>query len=374
MNGKLKQLAAAAAIVALVAACGVQSRALRETRRTRLTHHSASYSADVPPAVTFVSVTLGGFRGMIADLLWLRASRLQEERRYVELVQLSGWITTLEPHIPEVWSFHAWNMAYNVSVMMARPEDRWRWVLNGIELLRDEGVPLNPRSAMIHRELGWIFQHKLGMDGDPGHAFYRAEWARQIAAYLGEDGARPDADSLAASELEARFKMDAETMAEIEENFGRIDWRVPMAQSLFWGWKGLAFADDREKLPCRRMVYVSLMAMVRSQGRLSGDPLAEGWTFATVPNTAVLEPTLDFIEETMEEHRFNGIRNAYMGLLRDGMHIRVAEDRAEDARRIYARFTRFFSGKTDATLPTFEEALAADYDVFERLLVSTGFQ
>ena len=165
MNGKLKQLAAAAAIVALVAACGAQSRALRETRRTRLAHHGASYSADVPPAVTFVTVTLGGFRGMIADLLWLRASRLQEERRYVELVQLSGRITKLEPHMPEVWSFHAWNMAYNISVMMARPEDRWRWVLNGIELLRDEGVPLNPRSAMIHRELGWIFQHKLGKIG-----------------------------------------------------------------------------------------------------------------------------------------------------------------------------------------------------------------
>ena len=122
------------------------------------------------------------------------------------------------------------------------------------------------------------------------------------------------------------------------------------------------------------MVYVSLMEMARRHGRLAGEPLAEGWEFAAAPNTAVLEPTLDFIEESMAEHRFNGIRYAYMGLLRDGMHIRVAEDRAEDARRIYARFTRFFSGKTDATLPTFEEALAADYDVFERLLVSAGFQ
>ena len=121
------------------------------------------------------------------------------------------------------------------------------------------------------------------------------------------------------------------------------------------------------------MVYVSLMEMARRHGRLAGDPLAEGWEFAAEPNTAVLEPTLDFIEETMEEHRFNGIRNAYMGLLRDGMHIRAAEGRDADARRVYARFTGFFSDKTDATLPTFEEALAADDDVFERLLVSAGF-
>ena len=373
MNGKLKQLAAGAAIVALVAACGIQSRALRKTRHDHLARPGAAYSADVPPAVTFVTVTLGGFRGMISDLLWLRASRLQEERRHVELVQLSGWITKLEPHVPEVWSYHAWNLAYNISVMMSRPEDRWRWILNGIELLRDEGVPLNPRSAAIHRELGWIFQHKLGMDGDPGHAFYRAEWARQIAAYLGEGGTRPDADSLVASELESRFKMDVETMADIEANFGAIDWRVPMAQSLYWGWKGLACADGRERLPCRRMVYVSLMDMAHRHGRLVGDPLQEGWEFAATPDTAVIEPTLDFIEETMAEHTFNGVRYAYVGLLRDGMRIRAAEGRLAEARRIHARFAAFFAGKTSARIPAFEEALSADDAVFESLLVSAGF-
>ena len=117
MNGKLKQLAAAAAIVALVAACGAQSRALRETRRTRLAHHGASYSADVPPAVTFVTVTLGGFRGMIADLLWLRASRLQEERRYVELVQLSGWITTCSDRAARLYDF--------IQVMDVPDQARW---------------------------------------------------------------------------------------------------------------------------------------------------------------------------------------------------------------------------------------------------------
>lgn len=374
MNARIRQLAAGAAIVALVASCGLQSRALRETRRTRLTQRSASYSADVPPAVTFVTVTLSGFRGMIADLLWLRASQLQEDRRYVELVQLSGWITTLEPHIPEVWVFHAWNLAYNVSVMMSRPEDRWRWVLNGIELLRDEGLPLNPRSATLHRELGWIFQHKLGTDGDPVNALFRTEWARQIAAYLGEGGAPPEADSLVASELESRFKLDVETMTELEENFGRIDWRVPMAHSLFWGWKGLAFANDAEQLLCRRMVYVSLIEMARRQGRLLGDPLAEDWHYAAAPNTVLLEPALDFIEETLEEHRFNGIRYAYVGLLRDAMRIRAAQGREADARSIYERFVRFFTGKTTATIPTFEETLTAGDETFERLLVSAGFQ
>ncbi len=49
-------------------------------------------------------------------MLWMRAIHLQEEARVLELVQLSDWITALEPQFTTVWAFHAWNMAYNVSI------------------------------------------------------------------------------------------------------------------------------------------------------------------------------------------------------------------------------------------------------------------
>ena len=65
--------------------------------------------------------------------------RLQDEGRYVELAQLATVLTRMEPHTPEVWSHAAWNLAYNVSVMMPTPADRWRWVEAGIRLLRDCG-------------------------------------------------------------------------------------------------------------------------------------------------------------------------------------------------------------------------------------------
>lgn len=353
--------------------CGIQTHRLREVRHASFTQAHQGYSVEVPPAVTFISVTLGGFRGMIADCLWLRASQLQESRRYVELVQLSGWITRLEPHMPEVWSFHAWNLAYNISVMMSRREDRWRWIQNGISLLRDEGIPINPREAALYRELGWIFQHKLGMDGDSDRAYYRTEWVRMIAPFLAEAGRCPDVGSPLAAGLLEHFRMDVTIMREIEAQFGVVDWRLPMAQSLYWGWMGLKYATDQERLPCRRMIYVSLMEMVVQQGTLVGNPSEVDWEYGVRPNGLYLERTLDFMEETLKAHDFRGIRYAYMGLLREGLRMRIQQNQQAAVLALYERWTQFYRGKLPEPLPTLVELLRADDQQYERYLIEAGY-
>jgi len=360
-------------LVLLAVASNIQSQRLRVQRRNELMQQTTGYSADMPPILTFATVALGGFRGVIADMLWLRVSRLQEQRRFVELVQLSDWVTKLEPHMPDVWIFHAWNMAYNVSVLLPRPEDKWRWVQNGIRLLRDEGIVLNPRNAKIHRELGWIFQHKLGMNADRASDYFRIEWAREMNAYLGEDGRLPGDDTILVSELEARTGLSFEVMKEIEATFGQMDWRVPMAHSLYWGWKGLQFAKDGERLPCRRMVYVSLVEMTRRSGRIVSDLTVEGEDLRLQPNTTLLEPAVTFIEETMAEHAFSGVRFAYIGLLREGMHIRMAEGREADARKLYEKIAVLFKNKIDKPFPAFEQILTAGDEFFESALAAAGY-
>lgn len=361
------------AVILLAGASGMQSQRLRKYRRNELTRQAVGYSAGMPPLLTFANVALGGFRGVIADMLWLRVSRLQEQRRFVELVQLSDWVTKLEPHMPDVWIFHAWNMAYNVSVLLPRPEDKWRWVQNGIVLLRDKGIVLNPRNAKLYRELGWIFQHKLGMSGDRASDYYRMEWAREMDAYLGEAGSLPDSDSLLASELEARVGLDFETMQTIEATFGKLDWRVPMAHSLYWGWKGLQFAEDAERLPCRRMVYVSLTEMARRSGRIISDLSVEGEALQMQANTVLLDSAATFIEETMAKHTFSGVRFAYIGLLREGIHIRMAEGREADARKVYEKLVLFFKDKIEKPFPPFEQILVADDVFFESVLAEAGY-
>src|SRR5262245_66260152 len=66
---------------------------------------------NAPPMLAFTTVALGGFRGLIANALWIRANDLQEEDKYFEMVQLADWITTLQPHFTTVWVHQAWHMA-----------------------------------------------------------------------------------------------------------------------------------------------------------------------------------------------------------------------------------------------------------------------
>ncbi len=138
----------------------------------------------MPPVLALTTQALGGFRGLIANALWIRANDLQLTDKYFEMVQLARWITVLEPHFVQVWLVQAWNMAYNISVKFPEHADRWRWVEHGIELLRDQALRYNPDEALIYRELAWFYQHKMGMNLDEAHFYYKLAWAAEMTRAL----------------------------------------------------------------------------------------------------------------------------------------------------------------------------------------------
>ncbi len=139
----------------------------------------------LPPWITLPTTALGSFRGLAVDVLWYRAGRLQEQGKYFEANQLAYVITSLQPRFPQVWSYQAWNMAYNISVATHTPEERWDWINKGIVLLRDRGIVYNPRAVRLYRELGWIFFHKFGKFMDDMHWYYRGQLAVQWQELLG---------------------------------------------------------------------------------------------------------------------------------------------------------------------------------------------
>lgn len=141
---------------------------------------------NAPPLVAFTSVALGGFRGLVGDWLWLRSSKMQDEGKYFEMVQLAKWIVKLQPRFTSSHAFLAWNMAYNISVTFTSFEDRWRWVKRGIELIRDEALEFNPGDPELFRQLGWIFQHKMGKDLDDANRFYKTEFAKEMIRLFGD--------------------------------------------------------------------------------------------------------------------------------------------------------------------------------------------
>lgn len=104
---------------------------------------------------------MGAFRGIFVNWLWFRANEMKEKGQYYEAMELARAITTLQPRFPQVWVFHVWNMAYNISVATNTPEERWQWVNAGVRLLRKDGIRANPNDMLLHKELAWIFLHKI---------------------------------------------------------------------------------------------------------------------------------------------------------------------------------------------------------------------
>src|SRR5277367_2965587 len=187
MNPRAKKIIFLALVVVLLFSAGRVQKSLNVDRdRLGMTHMATLDNA--PPMLAFTTVALGGFRGLISNFLWIRANDLQQDDKFFEAAQLANWITDLEPHFSQVWVFQGWNMSYNISVKFKDFPDRWRWVERGIELLRDDGLRYNPNDVLIHRELAWFFQHKMGQNLDDANVYYKQQWADEMSPFFGANG------------------------------------------------------------------------------------------------------------------------------------------------------------------------------------------
>lgn len=141
--------------------------------------------ANLPPDVALMVTMFGSFRGLVIDFLWQKTNKLKEDNKIFAAYDLAELITKLQPRFKEVWVYHSWNMAYNISVMTKTQDERWMWVNNGIALLRDQGVVYNPDSVSIHKQLAWTFLHKVGRVSDDMHWYYKTKLAEEWQALLG---------------------------------------------------------------------------------------------------------------------------------------------------------------------------------------------
>ena len=184
-HDRLVQIAAIAVTAAALVASGLLTTSVSaEAGRAQLGYGDNSKDSD-PPEVA-LGIALGAFRGLFVNLLWLRAENLKREGKFFESIELSRAITRLQPRFPRVWSFQAWNMAYNISVGTRTPEERWQWVKAGVDLLRKEGIPKNPSSALLHKELAWIYNHKIQGYSDDANQYYKRRVAEEWTIALGE--------------------------------------------------------------------------------------------------------------------------------------------------------------------------------------------
>jgi hypothetical protein len=344
VSTKPKKILLLALAALLLAGVSQIQRALNRDRET-LGITRIEPLKNAPPVLAFTTVALGGFRGLISNALWIRANDLQEDDKFFEMAQLADWITKLEPHFVQVWLVQAWNMAYNISVKFKDYPDRWRWVLRGIELLRDQGLQYNENETLIYRELAWFFQHKLGQNLDDASVYYKQQWANEMAVVFAKQ--KPNLDELIhpqtpdqtnrARLLIEKYKMDPGFMKQVDEQYGPLEWRLPEAHAIYWAAKGLEAAKRNptkikveDLITLRRVIYQS-MQLSFQRGRLIANPFLKVFDFG--PNLDIIPKVSAAYEQAAEEDAPNRdhILTAHRNFVKDAVYFLYEHNRLKEA-------------------------------------------
>lgn len=115
------------------------------------------------PQSAAAAAALGGFRGIAVDILWIQADAMINERQFYQLKTYYELVALLQPNFPSVWTYNAWNLAYNISAEWSSPEEKWLWVKQGIEFAK-KGLEHNPESEELCFYVGFLHFHKVAKD------------------------------------------------------------------------------------------------------------------------------------------------------------------------------------------------------------------
>ncbi|MDQ7779371.1 MAG: hypothetical protein RDV41_06635 [Planctomycetota bacterium] len=106
---------------------------------------------------------LGGFKGIAINMLWMQFLEHKNREEFVELLPVLDLISKLQPNLEEVWKHLAWEKAYNIANLAQTPEEKLKWVLAGLDHIR-EGFSKNPKSWRLAWQIGYFYFHRVPQD------------------------------------------------------------------------------------------------------------------------------------------------------------------------------------------------------------------
>ncbi|MGY8757259.1 MAG: hypothetical protein ACKVLC_07785, partial [Phycisphaerales bacterium] len=186
LQDRIKQLIAAGIAATSISVGGLMLPAILQESEDNTLRYTNNAVEGAPGWVNTIGKSIGAFRGLLVDYLWIKIHQMQRDGLYFEVMADADLITKLQPRFPQVWVFHAHNMAYNISVATHTIEERWQWVNEGIRLLREKGLRANPDDLVLHKELAFFFMHKLNGNSDDAHLYYKRKFAERWHNLLGE--------------------------------------------------------------------------------------------------------------------------------------------------------------------------------------------
>ncbi len=134
---------------------------------------------------------LGGFRAVVADLLFIDGFFAWERTDWSHLLMRLRQVTMLQPHMLMFWDVAAWHMAWNASTAALNdttksPALRQRAQYEYFELGRDfleRGIASNPQRPELYEALARLYRDKYQDHARAAENFAAAARLPESAAY-----------------------------------------------------------------------------------------------------------------------------------------------------------------------------------------------
>ena len=189
-----KFLAILALVLAAVLCSPLESRIHAERVRMKYGGAQVSLSLREKLGQGMAVALLAGFRGTVADFLWIKNADYFMKTEWVPMYRNIELVTTLQPQSTMFWEYGAWHMAWNIAYSVRkdpknennaqgiRREREWHqkardFLLRGIENI--------PHEYDLYFALAWLYQEKLAKDCGEDADCQRAAYCK-AAEYFGQ--------------------------------------------------------------------------------------------------------------------------------------------------------------------------------------------
>ena len=156
----------------------------------------------VDPSSATMNLVLLGMRGLAANQLWLQHEELKKTKNWAQMRAITDSIITLQPHYLQVWRFHGWDLAYNVSAEWDDVRDRYFWVKEGTKF-NMEGADRNRKFPELPWEVGDKLGKKIGRSDE--WRFFRQYFKVDPDEEKYKGGPDPDLSRAFGSEFEDNY-------------------------------------------------------------------------------------------------------------------------------------------------------------------------
>lgn len=118
-----------------------------------------------------LALLLGGLRGPLVMFLWTTSENEKGNHDLKDLDTKIEWIRLLQPEFDSVHIFQIWNKAYNISVLMASPANKYVTIMDAIKYAQKVDQE-KPGDLNILNQEGSVYRGKLAATNLPEAPFY----------------------------------------------------------------------------------------------------------------------------------------------------------------------------------------------------------